>query len=253
MAIDHTQIRLGKRVAIHDDRTLMLSKYLSVGLPPAPSIVDWTMGVTDFGQMRNDSLGDCTCAAVGHAVQIFTGNTGPMVTVPDAAVVTAYSAVSGYNPNTGAHDDGANEIDVLNYWSNTGVGGYKLDAYAAVDPKDMDMIRQVVYLFGCCYIGVQLPKSAQGQNIWDIVGNPNSPANRPGSWGGHAIIVVAANDAAQQLEVVTWGGKMTVTYRFMDACCDEAYAPLSPQWDKVAPNAIDLATLTADLQIVRAA
>lgn len=254
--IDHSQVRLGKRVAIKDDRTLKIAKYLTPGLPPPPSIVDWTMGLKDFGYMRNNDLGDCTIAACGHAIQIFTGNAqGSVKTIPDSEIVAAYSAVSGYNPNNGAHDDGANEIDVLNYWTNTGVGGDKLGSYAAVAPTDMDMIRQVVYLFGCCYIGVQLPQSAQGQNIWDIVGNPNSPANQPGSWGGHAIIVASADDTKQQLQVVTWGGLMPVTYRFMSAYCDEAFAILSNDWmnSARAPNCIDLATLTTDLAIVKSA
>lgn len=261
MSFDHTAVRLGKHAPKIDERTLRLAKYLSPALPAPPGIVDWTMGLKDWGAMKNDSLGDCTCAAVGHAIQLFTGNVGQMVTIPDSAVVAAYSAVSGYDPRTGRNDNGAVELDVLNYWTKTGVGGHKITAYASIEANgnlDLPTLQQAVYLFGAAYIGVALPQSAQGQDIWDVAGPLNRPNNAPGSWGGHAIIIVSGvdNGGKPQFQVVTWGGLMPVTSAFMEAYCDEAYAVLSPDWldaGKAGPNCLDMATLQADLQAVKAA
>ena len=71
--------------------------------------------------MGNDKIGDCTCAAAGHLIMEWTSLAQPkMFTPTDPQIVAAYSAITGYNPKTGANDNGAAELDVLNYWRKTG-------------------------------------------------------------------------------------------------------------------------------------
>jgi hypothetical protein len=44
-----------------------------------------------------------------------------------------------------------------------------------------------------------------------------------------------------------------MTWAFYQACCDEAYAVLGPEWtgvDKIAPNGFNLASLISDMQLV---
>jgi hypothetical protein len=50
-------------------------------------------------------------------------------------------------------------------------------------------IATAIWLFGGAYIGVELPISAQNQDVWDVPANPG-PNDEPGSWGGHAVYVV---------------------------------------------------------------
>ena len=58
--------------------------------------------------MDNDQIGDCTCAAAGHLIMEWTANAqSKMVTPTDKQIVAAYSAITGYNPTTGANDNGA--------------------------------------------------------------------------------------------------------------------------------------------------
>lgn len=252
--IDHSSIRLGKLAPVIDPRTLKLANYLTPGLPPPPSICDWTAGITDWGVMANDRYGDCTIAAVGHLVMGWTQNNGSKVTIPDSAIISAYSAVSGFNPRTGANDNGAVELDVLNYWRKTGVGGHTLDAFATVDASNLDMIRQAVFLFGGVYIGVGLPTAWQGKNLWDVYGPLNQRANQPGSWGGHAIPILGYD--ADGFLVITWGGIIRMTNAAAVAYMDESYAPLSNDWiasNKAAANGIDMNTLAGDLKLVQTA
>ena len=84
--------------------------------------------------MHNDTIGDCTCAAAGHLVMEWTANVGAETTPADADILAAYSAITGYDPKTGANDNGAVETDVLNYWRKTGIAGHKIMAYAALEP-----------------------------------------------------------------------------------------------------------------------
>ena len=60
-------------------------------LAPAPPSCDYTTALpADLGMMGNNALGDCTCAALGHALQVWTANANPPIdTEPDADWITA--------------------------------------------------------------------------------------------------------------------------------------------------------------------
>ena len=137
----------------------------------------------------------------------------------------AYSAITGYNPADPSTDQGAVELDVLNYWRQNGIAGHKILGYAKLDPGNVDHVRQSVYLFEGTYIGVQLPISAQGQATWDVPAGGLTGDGEPGSWGGHAVPVIGYD--ADGLWVVTWGKLLKMTWAFWRAYTDEAYACFS--------------------------
>ncbi len=105
---DHSKMKLGRKAIKTDSRTLALGRYLTPSLPPPPPAQDWTKGITAWGMMLNgpepsepqfpDGLGDCTIAGCGHAIQVWTANTGSMVTVPDATILNYYEQWDGYVP-----------------------------------------------------------------------------------------------------------------------------------------------------------
>jgi hypothetical protein len=112
--------------------------------------------------MDNDQIGDCTCAAAGHLIMEWTANAGKTMIVPtDDQIVAAYSAVMGYNPQTGANDSGAVEIDGLNYWRQSGITGHQIGAYVALEPSNHHHIMDAVYVLEGRYIGMPLPISAR--------------------------------------------------------------------------------------------
>lgn len=252
--IDPKKLKLGKGVARHDPRTLLLASYVTTTLPAPPATADLTAKVgASWGMMDNDQIGDCTCAAAGHLIMEWTANAGKkMVTPTDKQIVGAYSAITGYNPTTGANDNGAQEIDVLNYWRQTGIASHKIGAYVALEPANHIHIMDSVYIFAGCYIGVQLPISAQAQvqnhQPWSVP--PGGPIGdgKPGSWGGHAVPVVAYD--SRGVTVVTWGALQMMTWSFWEAYCDEAYAILSNDYldgKKKAPAGFSMQELQADL------
>jgi len=251
--IDPRKLKLGKQVARHDPRTLLLAAYLSPALPAPPASFDASEKVKTWGMMENDQLGDCTCAAAGHLIMEWTANAGKkMVTPTDKQIVAAYSAITGYNPTTGANDNGAVEVDVLNYWRQSGIAGHKIGAYVALEPANHSHIMDSVYIFEGCYIGLQLPISAQAQvqnhQPWSVPPGGTTGDGKPGSWGGHAVPVVAYD--SRGVTCVTWGALQKMTWSFWEAYCEEAYAILSKDMltgKKKSPQGFSLQQLEADL------
>lgn len=245
-------MKLGKLVPKHDARTLQFDKYLqTAALPKIPASKDWSGKVPQWLMLANDRLGDCTCAAAGHMIMDWSSNASTEIIPTDADVITAYSAVSGYDPSTGENDNGAVELDVLNYWRKTGIASHKIFAYAALQPRNHSHIKAAVYLFGGVYIGLALPLSAQNQDIWDIPAGGFAGNGRPGSWGGHAVNICAFD--ANYVTVVTWGALKKVTWKFLDHYMDEAYSVLSQDFidsKGIAPNAIDWSALQSDLKSI---
>ena len=251
--VDPKKLKLGKGTARHDPRALLMAAYVSPTLPPPPPSVNLTTKVKAWGMMENDQIGDCTCAAAGHLIMEWTANAGKkMITPSDKQIVGAYSAVTGYNPTTGANDNGAVEVDVLNYWRQTGIAAHKIGAYVSLEPSNHNHIMDSVYIFEGCYIGMALPVSAQAQvqnhQPWSVPPGGATGDGKPGSWGGHAVPVVAYD--ARGLTVVTWGALQMMTWSFWEAYCDEAYAILSKDYltgKKTTPEGFSVAQLNADL------
>jgi hypothetical protein len=258
--------RLGRLPARHDERTLQMAKYFQGelhsayapgSLPPLWPGVDWTKRASPgWGMMLNDQLGDCTCAGIGHYLQAVTSMRGAEVTLPDWVIEKAYEDVGGYKPGDSSTDNGAVELDVMNYCRKPGNAfGYVMDAFMSCEPKNRDHIRAAIELFGGCYLGIALPQTAQQQTgadqYWCVVPGAGS-AGVPGSWGGHAVIALAHNK--YYVTVITWGQPQRVTWGFLDTYCDEAYGMLWEQWcptDQLAPNGFDYKALKRDLTLIK--
>lgn len=240
---------LGKQAPRHDKRTFQLAKYLVPGqLPNIPNATSWSSKCDpSFGMMMNDVLGCCTIATAAHMIQVWTANVGSEVTIPDQDIVTAYEGGTSYSPADPTSDRGGVELDILNYWRQTGIGGHQIEGYVAVETKNWNHLKAGVYLFGGLYTGFALPKTAQDQEVWSVVGSAPSEESDPGTWGGHAVPIVAYDD--NFLWCVTWGALKRMTRRFADKYMDEAYAVFSPDWMKsgMAPSGFNHAALALDL------
>lgn len=246
---DHSRMKLGRKAIKTDSRTLMLANYLTPALPAPPTTADWTKGITGWGMMMNDQLGDCTIAGVGHAVQVWTANTGTIVTVPDVTIEGYYETWDGYVPSDPSTDHGGVELDVLNDWQKSDFAGHKLIAFADANSANVTEIRQSIALFGGVYIGLDLPLTAQRQEVWDVV--PGGGVNaQKGSWGGHCVFVPKYDPNG--FTCITWGQLKTMTRAFWDQYCDEAYTLFGQDWltGKASPPGFNQPQLMADLKAI---
>lgn len=237
--------RLGKGPVKHDARTFKMASLLKKRLPVIKPALDLSDKVANWPMFANDKYGDCTFAAMAHMEQLFGALLSKKFTFRDSTVVNNYLKLS---PN----DEGCQMLDVLNFWRKTGLSSHKAFAFMSVDPKNTDHLKLALQLFGGVYCGLALPLSAQNQvgTLWSVPAAGPRGNGAPGSWGGHAVNIVAYD--ADGVTFITWGAKQKATWNFLAAYMDEAYAVLPLDW-KNAPkssgiNYVELQSQLASLR-----
>lgn len=230
--------KLGRLARGHDKRIPMMHNLTEgIAQTPPPAAIDFTKGMpANLGVMLNDTLGDCTCAAFFHALQVWSFNAGaPIDTEPDNDVELLYEKACGYNPAKGGEGPGGNEQKVLTYilkhGAPSGPGGTqvkKIAAFVEVAVTDLDNIKRTVADCGVCYIGFNVPQYIMPPgkaplSVWDV-----DPQGDNTIIGGHAVILAGYN--AQGARVISWGQYYTMTWAFFENFVDEAYAIADSQW-----------------------
>lgn len=238
-------LKLGKQPKKKDPRNLKFAKYLGA-LPPIPTIIDHSEGITNWGMLGNDKIGDCAVVGPAHMIMAWTKRNNEYTPTMDE-IIKAYSDISGYDSKTGANDNGCNMLDVLKYWKNVGIGGHKIGAFAEVDIKDKQQILAALYLFHGIDAGYQMPASSMNQfskNKPFIIVR-NSPLE-----GGHCMPIKKAD--SKYMYPVTWGKMVQANYAWIAKYMDEAYVVISEDYITGGKTleGFDLATLTADLNLV---
>jgi hypothetical protein len=246
-------------------------------LPSVKPFVDWMAaavkqlgGAGNFGYMLNQILGCCTVSACGHAEQIWTANTGEIVTIPDSSILTMYEA-SGYrpqnpeDPQSNQTDQGWYIQDALQYMETTGLVDskgkvHKIDTFLAVDPQNLDHVDLAIEIGGLVDIGLMLPVTAQAQNdYWQAVAGSLEGDGAPGSWGGHSIVVAKRSQTPHTWlgdpnplllrDGVTWGqGDWQLFPNFWTLYVDEVWMPVSFDWieaNGTSPSGFNLNALIA--------
>ena len=240
--------KLGKLPPKRDNRTLKLAKYLDFDtFPPIPERIVWSGPVSEWTMMKNDEVGDCAIAAVGHIVQTWTANESKEVILSDDQIVDAYAEICGYDKENNQNDGGCIMLDVLNFWRKNGIETHDIEGFVSVNPKNKKEIMAALYLFGSVYIGLNLPLYIQDMDEW-MYPSPTGADDIPGSWGGHAVMIVDADQ--ESLQIVSWGKRMKMGWAFFHKYCDEAYCVFGPEdWatDGAAPNGFDIEQLRRNL------
>jgi hypothetical protein len=209
----------------------------------------------DWGMLGNDQFGDCVWAGAAHETILWNEEAGRYVRFEDYAVLSDYSAVTGFKPTDPNTDQGTDMQVAASYRRKTGVvdaGGkrHKIAAYLAIKPRNMSELQQAMYLFSNVGIGIKFPSSAMAQFDgglpWSVVKGARID-------GGHYIPAVGYDST--YVYVVTWGKLQKMTWAFFAKYCDEALAYLSSEMltNGKSPEGFDLAGLQADLAKVATA
>ena len=204
-----------------------------------PPPVNWAAKMPpDLGMMLNDQLGDCTVAAIGHLIQVWSFNCGrhEMQTEPDSIIEKWYELIDGYVPGDPSTDQGGIMQHVMKYWIRKGVptqseGLNKALAVVEVDPQSDIDIATAISDCGAVNIGFNVPAyilpddGSPPPYIWDV--NPRADNS---IIGGHDVIAPGFN-ASMMLNVVSWGLRAyTMTKAFRYQFVTETYAIANPEW-----------------------
>jgi hypothetical protein len=255
-------MKLGKREATHDGRDLLLSTYLDTAKLPTPPKGSFghdqapkTLG-EPWQMLGNDAYGDCVWAGAAHETMLWAAEAGRRVPFTDQAVLSDYSAVTGFDPNDPNTDQGTDVRQALGYRRSTGIADaasqrHRIGAYVKLDPGNPRELWLALYLFGAVAVGIQFPGSAMTQ--FDQ-GKPWAPVRGATIEGGHYIPVVARLRTTMPI-CVTWGQEQEMTLGFYEKYNDETFAVLSPEMLSGGKSleGFDLAQLQADLQAVKGA
>ena len=201
---DDFVFKLGKQPKRTDSRTLQLARYLTSAAPAPPAAANWGAKVASWGMLGNDTVGDCAWAGQAHADMLWTSNTASApIAITTAQVLAAYSKVTGYNPadngpNGNPTDKGTNLLDALKFWRTTGIDGQTITAFVEVDPQNEANVKLAIDLFGCLYVGVELPDSVLPNGATNIppwtVSPDGSQQNAPDPNNGHCVLYSAYDE-----------------------------------------------------------
>lgn len=253
--IKFSKVKFGRRPRISDERTFKLSGYLDTQNElPIPKRHNWGKKIKKdkWGVMGNFRTNLCTCAAAGHLIMVWTSNTSKLQRPQEEDIMKAYCDLTNYNPETDENDEGVEALKVLKYWRKNGIAGEKIIAFAEVEDGNHEQLLKTIYLFGGCYVGLNLPKSAERQynttKKWTIPRGGKKKDAKKGSWIGHMVLVTGYNK--DELRVVTWGREIIMTIDFWKEYGEESYAVFSETFIKndKTPTGISVEVLLNDIE-----
>jgi hypothetical protein len=244
-------MKLGKTPFVVDERDLKLDDYLTAAPTPPEGDFGHEGLVAEWGMLGNDSAGDCVWAGAAHETMMLGAEGDHHPAFSTDSVLSDYSAVTGYVPGDESTDRGTDVRNAMLYRRKTGIldaAGHRhhIGAFLRLRPGDLAQLYQALYVFGAVGIGIEFPSSAGEQfnsgEPWDVV--DGSPID-----GGHYIPVVARRGG--QPVCVTWGRTHSMTERFYETYCDEAWCFVSASvlnGEGRSPEGLSLEQLRSDLK-----
>ena len=241
----------GKKPARPGSVTLKLSAVLNpAALPAPPDTFGWSEAVASWFMLGNDKFADCVFAGAAHETKLWAAASGRYVPFTTTDVLEDYSAVTGFQIDDPATDQGTDLQAAAAYRQKTGIRDaagtrHKIDAYAAIAAADISELAMATWLFGAAGVGLQLPASAQPQFNAD---EPWSDVSGPGRTGHYAPCI--GRNSAGNFLFVTWGRLQAATPQWISTYMDEGLAYLSVEQlkDNVAPSGYNLDALTQYLK-----
>jgi hypothetical protein len=191
----------------------------NAGLDPLVSATprDWQLGQEwDDDELLNNELGICGPDACVNWLKTMAAATGRNAIVDAGDALGAYQAM-GYNGKPSS-DNGVVLMDLLQWWTDNAIGGFKLDCFFVIgylDPVHLATAMQIAPLI----VGAELTMACQSTDTWD-----GSAASDPREWGGHAYLAHSWSPGGANGK--SWGEPVYSTPDFQRARWRECYLPI---------------------------
>jgi hypothetical protein len=218
--------------------------------------VDWHSAVTNGWPMcANDVHGCCVPASMQHMAQMRMANVyGSEWRPTDDLTLKAYSDIAGFDPTTGANDDGTTVAEAMAYWAVQGMdlGLQTKDVSLHVHMDSIDELRLGIDTFLGAMICLSLPLSAKtATDTLDICPDGlNSLLGKRGGWTSHALTSGYYDMDRGIFKVITWGTEMVMTEAFLDAYAvsfDTGFSSLILETDGTSPSGLTRAQLVSEI------
>lgn len=245
-------MKLGKLPPKHDPRTYKLTAPIKQAQITPPAEWDWSKGI-HYDMSGNAVYGDCAFASRTAILLTWTSLAQAPIRLSTDETLQDYAQCTGFNPQTGANDNGTILLDALNMWQREGFNRHGqtrdyLTAYAALDHKDHDAIRRSIYALGGVYLGIQVPQYLMTTD-GDWAYEPDA------DWtiaGGHCIAALGYDQFGPR--IFSWGGTRRMSWELWDVIVDEAYGLLSREnWlnrQALNPIGLDIDALECEIKNV---
>jgi hypothetical protein len=236
----------GKHVASVPLKAVLLAAYVAASAITYSPTVRWDQYVTpdEWSILANDQVGDCVPAAGLHLRQTWAAVTGGTFTPTAEQALAVYSGFSGYNPATGANDNGVDENQFCQSWVSTGLLGDKAAGTAQINWTNLDLLKFAIETFGGVLVGTQITQQCEDQfdagQPWED-GWFFSPVK-----GLHGIPLLGFDET--YFYANTWGRIQEITPQWVVRRFDEAHVIVDLGFLKSGktPGGLDLDQLLAD-------
>jgi hypothetical protein len=172
--------RLGLKAPVPGAIKLRLSTYTDFRkLPTPPAAFGHYSLISEWGMLGNDQYGDCAEAGACHQTMLWTAEgLGTAAPFDDAAALSNYSAITGFDPSNPVSDQGTAISDLAGYWKSHGIvdsngDAHKVVAVVDLNPGDLRELWTASYLFQAVGLGFAIPNSAMQQTQdgkpWSVV------------------------------------------------------------------------------------
>jgi hypothetical protein len=167
----------------------------------------------------NDKHGDCVIAGRAHQTLRFE-----RLEQKNTIKITDEDVLKEWRRENGNTENGLYVIESLKLWRKRGwtvnKKNYKIKAFAQVNPKDKEEIKNAIYLNVGIGIGMSMPDSWEKE--WES-GKPWADTSMyPDPYSGHYVYIVGYDP--EYLTCITWGRKQKMTWGFFQKYVDESYA-----------------------------
>lgn len=204
--------------------------------------VEMNVWPSSAGLLGNDATGDCVEVAMGQVSSCFAALDGEQIDISAATVTGDYSAITGYDPNNPASDQGTDMASAMSWWQKTGTsdtagGRNRIGPYFSITP---DQVELSTFMCGATVVGLGLPGNAEdvflAERPWTL-----TPGMRAGD--GHCVAIFGRNSQGLWISW-TWGRWQGIADDYLRAFMDEGYAPVKMGQ---MPRGLDEVAVLADL------
>lgn len=175
------------------------------------NILPYGDGAGGWGYMGNTTTGDCVEAGIVHSIMYNTlASTGTAAPFVDNDAVSLYTAWTGYNPSTGANNNGTPVALALGNWASPGITDDNGHVHTVLqtlqlNANDTAEVAQACYLLGAISVVLEIPadwEAGFGTNqannkTWDHVASPSG-------YIGHFATIIGRSSNGNFI-VVSWG------------------------------------------------